>query len=345
MKLRCCYIAVFLHIFLCKFISAQEPAIAFKNYTEKSIWVKSVLPADGGVWFGANGELGGSYFFLDINKNTYKDFAPVTGSVINNLKHGHGGLWIGTNKGLEFLYYNNTPDNKSDDSQQSFTKNDGLLSGLIYGMHADTDGIWLGFNPGGLMYLYTGANPLDKSIIRTTTFPEFSDKWVYNITPDGTGSLWLSTWGNGACYLDYNNTPEITDDDRAICFDVSNGISSNVVRTIAIDSSGRKWLATAKGISIITDNGNPFNVESITVENIGTNEGLNGTDIYDIVFDKYNRPWVATYGQGVFLLDNGKWINYTVDNGLISDVVLGLGGGSAGMFIATFWGGVSYAEY
>lgn len=91
--------------------------------------------------------------------------------------------------------------------------------------------------------------------------------------------------------------------------------------------------------------GNPFATSSITIENIGVNEGLNGTDIYDIVFDSNNRPWVATYGKGVFVLDNGKWINYTSDDGLVSDVVLGLGEGNHRMFIATFWGGVSYAKY
>lgn len=341
----CSYLYCFFTSICITDILAEETTISFRNYSDRTIWVKSVLPEDNGVWFGANGELGGKYYFLNLDNNSYTEFVPTTGSIINNLIHGHNGLWIGTNKGLEFLNYNNTPDNKSDDAQQYFTKDDGLLSNVIYGMFADTDGIWLGFDPGGLIYLYTGINPINKSLKRITTFPGFANKWIYNITPAGYGAIWLATWGQGACYLDYNDTPEITNDDRTICFDISNGLMSNVVRKIAIDSSNRKWLATAKGVSIITDYGNPFATSSITIENIGVNEGLNGTDIYDIVFDSNNRPWVATYGKGVFVLDNGKWINYTSDDGLVSDVVLGLGEGNHRMFIATFWGGVSYAKY
>lgn len=337
--------SIVIFLFNLYFVSAQESVITFTNYTEKSIWVKSALPADGGVWFGANGELGGKYYFLNLSKNSYIEFVPATGPVINNLTYGHSGLWIGTNMGIEFLNYNNTPDNQSDDSIQTFTTADGLISSVIYGMSAENNGIWLGFDPGGLLYLYTGPNPMDKSVKRITVFQEFSDKWVYNITPAGTGSLWLSTWGKGACYLDYNNTPEITEDDRTICFDTANGLQSNVVRKIAIDSEGKKWLATAKGISIIKDNGNPFSGESITVENIGAGEGLTGTDVYDIVFDSMNRPWVATYGKGIFILDNGRWLNYTTDDGLVSDVILGLSAGEHDIFISSFWGGVSYAKY
>lgn len=72
-------------------------------------------------------------------------------------------------------------------------------------MYADNEGIWLGFSPWGLMYLHTGQNPLDKASSKITAFQEFSNVWIYNITSVTTGALWLSTWGKGACYLDYNN--------------------------------------------------------------------------------------------------------------------------------------------
>jgi ligand-binding sensor domain-containing protein len=324
--------------------TSSKPQLTFNNYTQKTVWVKSMLPYANGVWFGSNGQEGGMFYYLNTSTGAYTTFSSTVGHVINNLTFGQNGLWIATNKGLEYLNFNNTPEDTSDDISQSFTTVDGLSSPMVYGLYADTNGVWVGMNPGGLLYLYTGLTPINKSQLRVTHFTELSNTWVYNITPEGTNGLWLATWGKGLCYLDYNGDPENTSDDRLICFGVSEGLPSNVIRNVVIDNNGIIWVATAQGLVRLDDHGNPFNTV-LSIQNFGYAQGLGCTNIYDVAIDNKERVWVATWGRGLFILDNGRWINYTVDDGLASDILLGLHSSNNGMYIASFWGGVSYAKY
>lgn len=326
--------------------SPSNPVLTFNNHTQKTTWVKSILPYANGAWFGSNGQDGGDFYYLNTSTGAYTAFSSTVGPVINNMVFGQNGIWIATNKGLEYLDFNGTPEDTSDDLSQSFTTADGLSSPMVYGLYADANGVWVGMDPGGLDYLYTGSNPLDKSHLRVTYFAALSNTWVYNITPYNNGLL-LSTWGKGLCYLDYNGTPANPSDEKLICLDVSDGLPSNVIRNAVIDTNGIIWIATAQGVARLNDYGNPFST-TVSIQNFGYAQGLNCTNVYDIAIDTKGRIWAATWGRGLFVLNNGRWINYTVDDGLASDILLGLYpaiNGQAGMYIASFWGGVSYAVY
>lgn len=60
---------------------------------------------------------------------------------------------------------------------------------------------------------------------------------------DGEGNLWIGSFSDGAVVYDGSNWTSVTIDD---------GISNNTVRDIAVDGSGRVWLATRWGLSVWT---------------------------------------------------------------------------------------------
>jgi ligand-binding sensor domain-containing protein len=98
-----------------------------------------------------------------------------------------------------------------------------------------------------------------------------------DIAEDLNGNIWIATNGNGIIVKEKNETKHIT---------IKEGLSSDVCRTILIDSNV-VWVGTNKGLCKITTD----KELSLTIENIYTKNGL----ITDEVNDLYKRDreiWV-----------------------------------------------------
>ena len=101
------------------------------------------------------------------------------------------------------------------------------------------------------------------------------------------------------------------------------GLTSDLVYSIAIDDYGNKWFGTEAGVSM-------FNGKSwVTYEKA---DGLAGNVITSIAIDSSGNKWFATgsgsgmfgfggSGSGISKFDGSTWTTYTSDDGLADDYV------------------------
>jgi len=108
-----------------------------------------------------------------------------------------------------------------------------------------------------------------------TTFT--NHKSVNDIVKDGN-TLWVATEG-GLLKWDLEN--EVYEK-----YTSSNGLISNSIRQIALDNVGDVWLATERGISVLSTDGN---ITSYTTE-----DGLLFDNISSVAIDSQGNKWFAT---------------------------------------------------
>ena len=108
-----------------------------------------------------------------------------------------------------------------------------------------------------------------------------------------------------------------------------NGLLSNDVTSIDIDSEGNKWIGTHGGGLVLIGEGVKGRIKKIYNAPI-----LADPFVYKTVFDSQGRLWVATW-KGVSLFDGKVWKKFTKEDGLVDDWVYSLGIDQSG----TLWFG------
>ena len=98
------------------------------------------------------------------------------------------------------------------------------------------------------------------------------------------------------------------------------------------DHLKRKWIGTAKGISIL---------DNKTVTHLTTSQGLKSNEVNKIIEDKQGRIWIAYANAGVDMFDGNSFLHYSTKNILPNDKVYDIIEDPMGsIWIATYGGGV-----
>ena len=93
----------------------------------------------------------------------------------------------------------------------------------------------------------------------------------------------------------------------------TNGLKSNNVYSIAVESDSSIWIGTDNGVSHLTND---------TISNVDYYSLINQT-VYSIAIDNYGNKWFGTLGKGIFVLENENknWVNFNTTNGLADNTV------------------------
>jgi PKD repeat protein len=209
---------------------------------------------------------------------------------------------------------------------------------------------------GGAAVLDDDGTPFEPSDDNWKTFTTAdglaSDELTY-LAIDGNGLKWFGSWDAGLSVLDDDGTPFDKNDDQWASFDVAQPPDSNLVWRIAIDNSGRKWLATDQGLQVLDDGGTPFNPADDTWQVFAEEDGLSGNGVRGLTIDSAGRKWIGTYFASVSLLNDGgtpfdkeddAWLTFTPEDGLASDLVYEIVIDSAGRKWFVTEGGVSVLD-
>lgn len=225
-------------------------------------------------------------------------------NIINDLFiDSFGKLWVLSNGG--FAQYNRELDNFT--VHLPDPDNPHAIADLVtYTIQEAPDGnLWLGTFTHGLN-LYERASgrflqfPPDAA---SDTAP--ADSLVYALEFDEQGRLWVG----------YNNGLDRYENGRFIRYryDMNNpeGISSNTIRNMYLDSRKRLWLGTVGG-GIMR-----YNPESDTFSHFTKKEGLPDNTVRSILEDDKGDLWIGTAtGIGIIDGDDGFVRGYTVYNDL-----------------------------
>ena len=332
-------------------------------------WVHAIaIDSGGGTWFAT--DWGGVSFFDDNgtpdNKldDTWTSFTTADGLVDSRVRavaiDSGGGKWFATDWwGVSYLDDNGTPDNKTDDTWTSFTRDNVPFYTQIYAIAIDSGGgKWFATGApsfqmgGGVRYLDDNGTPDNKA----------DDTWISFKTDDGLvhdrvnavaidtgGGKWFGT-GDGVSYLDDNGTPDNKADDTWTSFTNTDGLVDYRVISMAIDLGGGKWFGTGDSLSYLDDNGTVDNYSDDTWASFSTADGLIHRWVHAMAIDSGGGKWFGTRGVN-YLDDNSTpdnksddtWTSFTTTDGLVSNLVHAIAiDSSGGKWFAT--GSVNYLD-
>lgn len=188
-------------------------------------------------------------------------------------------------------------------SQQFHFKQYALTEGLsrsgVYDVIQDNEGfLWVATEGGGLCK-FDGKN-----FVTYTRFNGLASEKVRNIFQDKNGVIWLGTT-NGLSYFDGYEFKTL---------DVKDGIADNFVRSITQDYEGNIWIGSDRGITIIDAE------EKGVSTKLKTNFSLPHQKVRSLMAQD-DIIWIGT-DKGLVKYQNDQIENFTVKNGLISDIIL-----------------------
>ncbi len=201
------------------------------------------------------------------------------------LKDSRGFMWFGTWNGLNRYDGYNFKIYKKEDDTNSISNN------FIYSMCEDSEGnLWIGTRYGLNKFLFK-KNQFIKYFHNTKNKKSISDNWINVVYFDKRGQLWLGTNGQGLDMINTKGNPDaIVTQKYNHNTNNPNSLSSNNVRCIFEDHSGRLWIGTSNGLNLFDKKTGKFKVyqSSFDISTISNNE------IRCIFEDKNNNLWIGT---------------------------------------------------
>ena len=244
------------------------------------------------IWIGSKGGGLSRISYLGVpNFETFSNYNVGIGRTYNSvlsLAQGNNCIWVGTD-GFKLQYFD-TQNNKlkyPDFLDSSLAQ---AICSVYSILQTDSSTLYVGTSGEGFFKLSINTK---NQIENITQFKHIDDNpnsvssnIIYAILDDGD-FLWIATRGGGLNQFNkkthqfsiYKNEP-----------DNSNSICSNDVISLLKDSSGKLWIGTTSGMSILTtdkDGTNKFKY-------IEESSGLPNTNIHAILEDCYHYIWVST---------------------------------------------------
>ena len=243
----------------------------------------------GFVWIGTQDGLNrfDGYTFVKYLHNP-NDTNSISDSWIYSVTEDKdGNLWVGTRRGLnkfnfaknKFTRYIHTPENESDPYRDNVYGCVAGNDGLVY---TNTPPLINAFDPKTGKYKHFRNNVGENPNVEEQTLPIIIDK---------DGEIWAATTfgltkfnpitGN---FTNYQHNPA----DK-------NTINDNNILSVYQDLTGKIWVGTSQGFSILDKGNDIFRNYSLSVNG-------NPVGIRTIVQDFKGKFWVGTQGNGIFRL-------------------------------------------
>jgi len=289
---------------LIAFFAISLTAQIFTNYTEADGLISNsvssvVVDADDNLWFGTN--KGISRFDGTTWTNYNMDNSGLVDNVITAIFIDRDGvLWAGTDFGVSTMEGN---------TWRTYTVDDGLADNRVTGIDQGDEGIiWIS-NKDGVTLKEPNAWA---SLVMADGVP-FGG--VTSVSFDSENSKYFSTPLSGVIKFNGVDLIDIIEAD---------GLLSDKVRAVAIDSDDNKWVGTSDGISVF-DRRDNFVTNHKFVFTLPPPDSINPVE--DIQIDSEGRIWAGIYIDylvtegGVSMFDGNSWVDFDEEDGLVGPVV------------------------
>jgi signal transduction histidine kinase/ligand-binding sensor domain-containing protein len=194
-----------------------------------------------------------------------------------------GTMWYCTNNGIR----------RSDELHQAQLEPASVVKTSVFRIYQDYQGkVWLATGVG--LYRVDG-NQLD------TPAPAVHAR-CFHASRDG--ELWIGTNGNGLVHLTRRVVRMFTQAD---------GLPNDMVMTVLSAHDGRLWVGNNCGLAV-------FDGKHFT--NYNEKDGLINSCVWTLAEDSKANLWIGSYGGGLFRFRDGHFVQYSIEQGLVSKVVL-----------------------
>lgn len=261
-----------------------------------------------------------------------KNLPYLTNSSISSLYQTQDdSLWIGTHgSGLIVQKDNNFNFYTSETTQGNFP--DYSIESIV---KIKDGSLWIGTRGNGIIIYKDGI------FTPFTTISEINSISINELQNGANSTIWIGTEGKGL--FAYQN--EIVEK-----YNVENGLLSNdVITGLLLDKTNTLWVGTINGVNCIRNGKSKVikEFEGITINDIiedaegsiwfatsaglfrknpltnryevlNTENGLPHNNVMHVSTDREGNIWLAMYRAGLIRLKDGKFVNYTVQQGLAS---------------------------
>jgi ligand-binding sensor domain-containing protein len=175
----------------------------------------------------------------------------------------------------------------------------------------------LWFTPDQGLVRFSPEGTPEKKIVNFTITPTKDLIDIVSLYEDAFHYIWIGTMGAGLFRL--NSTTGYIQKIEG------NDLLKNASIMAIAGKGSALWVATLGGGMKITLSGN-YNKDQITpvFEILNNNDQLGHFYLYDVFVDSKNHTWFGTDGKGITCIDNGKYSNYTIQNGIKSNVIFSI---------------------
>ncbi len=247
--------------------------------------------------------------FISYKKEPYENNSLIDDETFCLLKDSSGLIWIGTYSGIsifnpnsDFTHFKSNPYNENS-----------LSGNIIHGIYEDDEKtLWVGTNE-------NGVNIINGDIIKHLN--KENSNLISNLIEDITGFnnyVFIGTnEGLSVLVKNDNNDYTITN------YTDKDGLPSNKIRSLFIDSKGYLWIGTNKGLAILDINNEKIIDATYILDDIGVSDKF----IRAIYEDSNGNYYIGCFLEGGLIkinLSTNKFKNYTKNDGLINNTIYGI---------------------
>ncbi|WP_025145860.1 hybrid sensor histidine kinase/response regulator transcription factor [Pedobacter jeongneungensis] len=230
-------------------------------------------------------------------------------------------IWVWSSTGLYLL-----PGGKSGEFSSMAVPDSvaGLYGTNVHVIYQDHEGIyWIG-SSAGLTKMKKEGSGYRYQIYRhqAAKLNSLSDNYVTTITEDLQHNLWIGTLHGGINLYD-KSTNTCT---RFLSNNGAKGPVNNNIRILKTASSGKIWIGTQGGLSILDPKTMQFSSYKHDPED---KSSLSQNSIYSVFIDNANTVWIGTYFGGINMVSgyNTSFLNFqttryhsNINNNVVSGV-------------------------
>lgn len=304
-----------------------------------------LVAKDGRLWVGTRSD-GISVFdpkterFESWQHDPAKPDSLSGGRVWALAEDGKGGIWVGTNEGLDylaasgrlqhFLHQAGRDDSLADDRVRALLldRQQQLWVGTAHGLqrlgkdrlHFKTiapqlaaheirtlfeaaDGkLWIGTREQGVAWLLPGNGQLHRLPVDARRDDAVSHNWIYKFAQPLPGQIWIGTHGGGINVVDANDGKVL----QRLFHDPSlpSSLAMNLINTMLCDRSGLLWIGTFGGG---LQRYNPRNQAFRLLRHSPIQPlGLSHSNVRSVLELSDGRILVGTGGNGIDIIDRKK---------------------------------------
>ncbi len=224
-----------------------------------------------------------------------------------------GNLWLGTDGG-GICKFNISGTEAEKYHLEYFDTDQGLQSNKVRALLIDQGGKLIAGTRKGLSIFKSGSwHPIDINGFGTLN--------ISDLAMDPSGSIWISTYGNGIINYRIN---KVNDDQVSILqINMDQGLISDWIRSIIIDRKGALWISTKNGVSKVSSS-SEFALSDLEISNLTSQQGMPSHNIKCIFEDREGNLWMGTDGKGILSFTGESFVSYTKKDGLLSDLVMSI---------------------
>lgn len=200
-------------------------------------------------------------------------------------------LWIATTDGL---FCHSIREQDPDTGTPTRMQVRKILDNSVRTLFEDeNNGLWIGTQYNGLYYHYP-----ENFLFNRVGFKPYSRNGLNNAVVSSFlvqgDSVWIGTDGGGINLW-------LRKQDRFLHWTEADGLVNNNIKSLAMDSGGRLWISTFKGLSIMND-GRFLNYD-LTSPTWGGNPKLSNHILSLYLDEAHQRAWLGTDGSGLVAFD------------------------------------------